>query len=243
MRREIRDQAFTIQTIGVVRSCFVEKFATPRQPGLAPSARAEIELIEPYNRAEMVKGLEGFSHAWIQFLFHETLVEGWKQTVRPPRLGGRRRMGVFATRSPHRPNHLGLSAVRLLGIRSDNNRVVLDVGGVDLLDGTPVVDIKPYLISVDCLPEASVGWLSEDFIKMEVEFSDESAAFCRKYRRRTGRRLAELIGEILEQDPRPASQRDRKHDFGMTLWGVNVRWRVENNVCLVTVCETRPDEE
>ena len=229
---------FTIHTIGVIRSCFVEKFGIPRQPGLAPSACAEIELVEPYNRQEMVQGLERFSHIWIQFLFHETLSEGWKATVRPPRLGGNRRMGVFATRSPHRPNHLGLSAVRLLGIKTGDDRVRLELGGVDLLDGTPVVDIKPYIPYADCLKDASAGWLSDDFIKMSVEFLHEPAEFCREYERTTGRKLARLIEEILEQDPRPASQRDRKHHFGMMLWEVNVRWKIDKERCVVTACQT-----
>lgn len=227
----------SIQPIGIVRSCFVEKFGTPRQSGLAPSAVAEIELLEPFNREEMVKGLELFSHIWVQFLFHETLAEGWKATVRPPRLGGRRRMGVFATRSPHRPNHLGLSALRLLGVNGGDDGVRLEVGGVDLLDGTPVVDIKPYLPYGDSLDDASAGWLTNDFIKMNVAFQPEPAEFCRLYHLTTGRRLAELIEEILAQDPRPASQRDKKHDFGMMLWDVNVRWKIDKGACVVTACE------
>jgi len=234
-------QTVSIQTIGIVRSCFVEKFGTPRQSGLTPSAVAEIELLEPFNRQEMVKGLELFSHIWVQFLFHETFSEGWKATVRPPRLGGRRRMGIFATRSPHRPNHLGLSALRLLGVRRGDGEVRLEVGGVDLLDGTPVVDIKPYIPYGDCLDDASAGWLTNDFIKINVAFHPEPAEFCRFYQRTTGRKLAQLIEEILAQDPRPASQRDKKHDFGMMLWDVNVRWKIDKERCVVTACEMAGD--
>ncbi len=241
MREERILLEFTIHPIGVIRSCFKEKFATPRQAGLAPSASAEIEFIEPYKREEMVKGLERFSHIWVQFLFHEAIPEGWKTSVRPPRLGGRRRMGVFGTRSPHRPNHLGLSAVRLLGIKGGNGRLALEIGGADLIEGTPVVDIKPYIPSVDCLLDASCGWLSEEFITMNIVFLDEAAAFCRDYERRTGRRLSKLIREILEQDPRPASQRDKKHHFGMILWEVNIRWKIENERYVVTSCEIVPE--
>ncbi len=237
MTEERAAPGFTLQPIGVIRSCFKEKFGTPRQAGIAPSAWAEIEFIEPYNRKELVKGLESFSHIWVLFLFHETIAAGWKTSVRPPRLGGRRRMGVFATRSPHRPNHLGLSAVRLLGVSNGNGRLALEIGGADLLDGTPVVDIKPYLPAVDCRQDASAGWLSEEFAAMDVAFIDEAAAFCRDYEHRTGRRLAKLVQEILEQDPRPASQRDKKDRFGMRLWGVNVTWIIENERCLVTNCE------
>ena len=152
---------FSFEPVGVIHSCFKEKFGIPRQPGLAPDARAVLELLPPYNRAEAVRGLEGFSHVWLSFIFHACLGEPWKPTVRPPRLGGNRRLGVFATRSTHRPNPIGLSAVELEKIEAAPGRVLLHLKGVDLLDGTPVLDIKPYLPYSDNIPGALGGFAPE----------------------------------------------------------------------------------
>ncbi len=225
----------SIAVIGYISSCFPEKFGTPRQPGLAPSAPAKLKLVEPYNREEMVRGLETFSHIWVQFLFHQALADGWKTTVRPPRLGGVERKGVFATRSPHRPNFIGLSAVELKKIEFDSG-VELILGGVDLLDQTPVIDIKPYLPSCDCLGQASRGWAHNDFAKLDVLFSRESSAFCRTYEGRTGVSLQQLIREVLAADPRPPSQRGKKETFGMRLGTVNIRWQVNGGTCIVKSC-------
>ncbi|MBT8360797.1 MAG: tRNA (N6-threonylcarbamoyladenosine(37)-N6)-methyltransferase TrmO [Deltaproteobacteria bacterium] len=228
-------EAFDV--IGVITSCFPEKFGVPRQSGLAPAARAKLELHPPYNRVEMVQGLEEFSHIWIQFVFHQSVAEGWKTTVRPPRLGGRKSRGVLATRSPHRPNHLGLSVVRLQGISTAAGTVVLQLGGVDLLDGTPVIDIKPYVPYCDCPAGASDGWLQEDFPVVQIDFLPDPAAFCQDYESKTKRHLTALIQQVLQLDPRPASQRGRRSVFGMILWDVNIRWFVDGNVYTVTACE------
>jgi tRNA-Thr(GGU) m(6)t(6)A37 methyltransferase TsaA len=225
-----------VEPIGMVRSGFKEKFGTPRQAGLVNAAVSTLELLPPFNRPEMVKGLAEFSHIWLQFLFHETFREGWKATVRPPRLGGAERLGVFATRSPHRPNHVGLSAVRLLRIIATGGSVSLEIGGADLLDGTPVLDIKPYLLDRDCIPEASRGWLPEESRSLWVEFSSEAAGFCKEYEKKYNYRLQDLIRETLELDPRPGSQRGRKHQFGMRLYDVNIRWEVEGTRCRVLSC-------
>jgi len=227
----------TMEVIGVVTSCFPEKFGIPRQAGVAPSAPATIELISGFNRKEMVRGLETFSHIWVQFLFHESLLEGWKATVRPPRMGGAERVGVFATRSPHRPNHIGLSAVRLLGVRLSGDSVHLDIGGVDLLDGTPVLDIKPYIPYSDCLEEATRGWLPSPQQEIGVEYSEQAESFCRSYQMSNKRPLARLIREVLVSDPRPSSQKDRRFEFGFLLWDVNVRWKVSGDTFLVIRCE------
>ena len=226
-----------VETIGVIRSCFPEKFGIPRQAGLAPSALATIELLHPYNREEMVRGLETFSHLMVHFQFHLTLEEGWKATVRPPRLGGQMRLGVFATRSPHRPNHLGVSVVKLLGVRTFKSHVELEIAGVDLLDGTPVIDIKPYLPYCDSISDASIGWLDQEFQTMEVVFSDQSRTFCRDYEKNHSRPLRSLITEVLRADPRPASQAGRRKTFGVSLWDVNVCWEVSKDRCLVVACE------
>ncbi len=228
--------------IGFISSCFKEKFGTPRQPGLAPSAAARLQLIEPFNKREMVRGLETFSHVWLQFVFHEALRDGWKTTVRPPRLSGSERKGVFATRSPHRPNFIGLSAVRLDGIDFSDG-VALELSGVDLLDKTPVLDIKPYLRYTDCLTAAGGGWFSRDFSEMKVVFAKSAAQFCKDYQNATGRRLPSLIREVLRQDPRPAAQRDKKPKFAMLLYDVNIEWQVTDGVCRVLSCSrTAPDD-
>ncbi|EGU94921.1 hypothetical protein HMPREF9349_05200 [Escherichia coli MS 79-10] len=137
--------SFQFEQIGVIRSPYKEKFAVPRQPGLVKSANGELHLIAPYNQADAVRGLEAFSHLWILFVFHQTMEGGWRPTVRPPRLGGNARMGVFATRSTFRPNPIGMSLVELKEVVCHKDSVILKLGSLDLVDGTPVVDIKPYL--------------------------------------------------------------------------------------------------
>ncbi len=226
----------TIAPIGVIHSCFTEKFGIPRQSGMVRTATARLELWPPYNRREMVRGLEQFSHIWIHFLFHQTVAEGWKTTVRPPWLGGRQRVGVFASRSPHRPNHLGLSAVRLEAVVQVREKVFLDLSGGDFLDQTPVVDIKPYLPYSDCLASASCGYAHGIPAEVKVIFSVEAAAFCTGYQQETGRNLMQLIREMISQDPRPASQKRRKCGFGMLLWDVNVRWAVAGDFFQVEEC-------
>ncbi len=144
---------FRFAPIGIVRSCFREKFGIPRQPGLAPAARATLELLPPHNQPAAVRGLEDFSHVWLVFVFHGVPASRWQPTVRPPRLGGNRRLGVFATRSPFRPNPIGLSVVALDRIVTGQGRVALHLSGVDVLDGTPVLDIKPYLPYADRVPD------------------------------------------------------------------------------------------
>jgi len=233
----------SLEIIGYMSTCFREKFGTPRQCGLVPSAEGRLRLVEPYCRRETVRGLEEFSHLWLVFLFHEAVSEGWQWTVRPPRLGGRRRLGVFATRSPHRPNHIGLSAVRLLGIETGGGGVTLKLGGVDLLDGTPVLDVKPYLPYSDRLGEATSGWTDTDRAEIPVIFTPAAASFAADYRQRTGRSLLPLIEEVLRQDPRPASQRGRRTRFAMTLWDVNIRWQVTKTCFLVDCCEWLEERE
>ena len=155
----------------------------------------------------------------------------------PPRLGGAQRVGVLASRSPHRPNHIGLSAVRLHRVRVTPQQVALEIGGADLLDGTPVIDVKPYLSQADCLQEASGGWLPEEDTRMAVEFSPEAAAFCSQYEHDTGVKLEAVLRETLGEDPRPASQRGKKHQFGMRFYDVNVRLLCKDASWRVTSCE------
>lgn len=226
-----------ITAIALIHSCFSEKFGIPRQPGMVPAATASLEFLPSFDRPEMVRGLEHFSHIWVQFLFHATIAEGWKATVRPPRLGGKTRVGIFASRSPHRPNHLGLSVVKLERIVNDGKRVTLLLSGVDFLDGTPVLDIKPYIPYSDCPPQASGGYASTPPPQIEVVFSAEVERFCAVYHQKTARNLKELLCQVIGHDPRPVSQKGRKKSFAAVLWGVDVRWTIgADGVAVVEAC-------
>lgn len=178
------DNCYPFRPIGLVRSCYTGKFGIPRQPGLVTAAEARLELFAEFAREEAFAGLEGFSHLWLLFVFHDAIDEGWRPTVRPPRLGGRRKVGVFASRAPHRPNPIGLSAVEFRGFVRGFDRegggqggLALRLGGVDLLDGTPVLDIKPYVPYADCLPQASSGFVPPPTDQeREVVFSPQALA-------------------------------------------------------------------
>ncbi len=228
-----------LRPIGVIHSCFPDKFGIPRQPGLVPEAEARLELLPPYNRVEAVRGLEDCSHVWILFLFHHCLRDDWRPTVRPPRLGGERRLGVFATRAPYRPNPIGLSAVALLGIDNSGGRVELRLGGIDLADGTPVLDIKPYLPYADSLPEARVGFGEAEPADLELAFAPQPEALLAALPQAEGRRLRSLISGLLRQDPRPAHQTGDTagRGFGMRLEGLDIRWECLGNRFLVTRIE------
>lgn len=222
--------SFSFEPVGIVRSCFPEKFGIPRQPGLVREARAVVELDSRAAFAETVRGLETFSHCWVIFAFHDSLDEGWNPTVRPPRLGGSRRVGVFASRSPHRPNPIGISAVRIERIeparKGRGPRV--HVSGVDLLDGTPVLDLKPYLPYSDSFPRATAGWLPPTPARRrrKVTFSPSARAGLRVLESSGYPELRNLIAGLLSQDPRPAHQKD---EFGrvykMRLLDLDVHWR------------------
>lgn len=234
--RKLTEKSGHIIPIGIVHSCFTEKFGIPRQPGMVASATARLELLPPFNRQEMVRGLEQFSHIWVHFCFHETVAEGWKPTVRPPWLGGQKRVGVFATRSPHRPNHLGLSAVRLEAIVWEKGRLFLEISGIDFLDQTPVFDIKPYIPYSDCIPSASCGYAHGEQPVVDIVFSADAEIFCTEYLAKHGRNIRQLIEDLIRHDPRPASQKKNRKNFGMLLWNVNVRWSVEGNRFFIETC-------
>lgn len=219
--------SYRVDVIGVIHSCYREKFGIPRQPGLVKSAVGSVELFPPCDREEMFKDLDMFSHIWLQFLFHENIADGWRPTVRPPWLGGRKRVGVFASRSPHRPNFLGMSVVRYHGLRKEDGRLFVDISELDLMDGTPVFDIKPYVSYSDCVKNADAGFVHFPKSRVFVDFTEEAAAACRRWQKETGNDLLTLIREVLAQDPRPASQRKKQREYGMLLWGVNVRWSAD----------------
>jgi len=217
---------FSFPAIGIIHSCFKEKFGIPRQPGLAPLATAQLELLPPYNERDALDGLEGCSHIWIQFVFHANKREEWKPKVKPPRLGGNKSLGVFATRSPTRPAPIGLSVVKLESIVEIDGKLLLNLSGIDLLDGTPVLDIKPYVPYVDLVPEATNHFASAAPSLVAVEFSNDCADFCGEYRQKHQIELESLIRQILQQDPRPQYQQpEPERIYGMKLLDLDVQWR------------------
>ena len=228
------EAAYTLTPIAHIRSEFREKFGIPRQSGLVPQTRAAIVFEHAYRNPDALRGIEGFSHLWLIWGFSACGQKGWSPTVRPPRLGGNVRRGVFATRSPYRPNALGLSCVRLVGVQPDGPEgPVLTVAGADLLDGTPIYDIKPYLPGVDAHPEAAAG------------FAGPAAAHALTVRDPGGclaalppRQRAALEG-VLQNDPRPGYQRDPARVYGLAFAGYTVRFTVDNDV--LTVLELKAE--
>jgi tRNA-Thr(GGU) m(6)t(6)A37 methyltransferase TsaA len=221
----------TLDPIATVRSCFGGKFGTPRQPGLCPSAWGELIFHPPYRSHEAVRGIEGFSHLWLIFGFHETIEQGWKPTVRPPRLGGNQRVGVFASRSTFRPNGLGLSLVQLEGIDlSAKDAPKLLLGGLDLLDHTPVYDIKPYLPYAESMPDAASGFAREEIPRLTVEVTDEAIGDFSQL----PERAQAVIREALSLDPRPAVRAEESERiFGALLCGRDVRFTVSQGICRI----------
>lgn len=236
---EVPMTTFTFKPIGTIHSCFPEKFGIPRQPGLVPDATAVLEIHRPYQNHEAFRNLELFSHIWILFVFHRCLRTEWKATVRPPRLGGNRRVGVFASRSGFRPNPIGQSAVELVSIEKSPGRISLRLKAVDLLDGTPVLDVKPYLPYADSLPQARNGFAPGPPPKiMAVRFSDEAAQTCRLLEAQSYPRLERLIADLLALDPRPGyAPGSGKRSFGMRLWDLNIRFEIHDNHIEVTSIE------
>ncbi|WP_285275583.1 tRNA (N6-threonylcarbamoyladenosine(37)-N6)-methyltransferase TrmO [Halopseudomonas bauzanensis] len=213
--------SYSFEPIGVMHSCFAEKFAIPRQPQLAPAARGVLELFAPYDKPEAVAGLEGVSHLWLLFVFHAAASGEQHMRVRPPRLGGNKRIGVFASRSTHRPNPIGQSVVRLDGI--EPGRLLLS--GLDLLDGTPILDIKPYVPYADALGDARNSLAESAPPQLPVEWSVTALQQAREQAQRLQQPVQELIEQCLAQDPKPAYQRpDADREYGVRFWDINVRW-------------------
>lgn len=225
-------EQLTMHIIANIHSDFPTKFGIPRQSGLVEELTAKIVFTPDYRVPEAVRGLEDFSHIWLIWQFSKAVREHWSPTVRPPRLGGNTRMGVFATRSPFRPNAIGLSCVRLLKVEPNTPEgPVLTVAGADLMDGTPILDIKPYIPYADCQPEATGGFTDTagDFL-LKVEFPPELLERVPEDRREA------LIG-VLSHDPRPSYQRNAERVYGMEFAGWNVRFRVAGDTLLVVDCE------
>ena len=221
-----------MHVIATMHSAFPAKFGIPRQSGLVEALRSTIVFEPPYRNPDALRGLEGFSHLWLIWSFSQARRKEWSPTVRPPRLGGNTRMGVFATRSPFRPNPIGLSSVKLEVIRQDPDLgPVLQVSGADLLDGTPIFDIKPYLPYTDAHPEAAQGFTAayQDY-RLEVDFPPALLELVDPAQR-------EALTGVLAQDPRPSYQADPARVYGMAFGGLNVRFTVADGVLTVQAVE------
>ena len=230
------DEGYTVHFIGRVHSDFHNKFGIPRQSGLVEELRSVLVFEPPYRDPTALRGLDGFSHLWLLWQFSAAVRQGWSPTVRPPRLGGNTRMGVFATRSPFRPNNIGLSCVRLLEIRQDAAQgPVLVLGGADLMDGTPVLDIKPYLPHADCRPEATGGFAAP--LAARALAVDCPPALLQRL---PAEKRAALLG-VLSQDPRPAYQSDPARIYGFSFAGFEVRFSVRED--RLTVQDILPENE
>lgn len=228
----------TVRAIAHVHSDFPSKFGIPRQSGLAESLQATVVFTPEFRVAEAVRGLEGYSHIWLIWQFSEAVRDTWSPTVRPPRLGGNVRMGVFATRSPFRPNSLGLSCVRLTRVELHPELgPVLHIAGADLMDGTPVFDIKPYAPYADCHPEASGGFTEQTaWQPLEVDFPAQLLLRVPADRR-------QALQEVLAQDPRPSYQRGTARTYGMGFAGLNIRFTVTGSTLHVLSVDALEPED
>ena len=216
-----------MKIIARIRNPYDEKFGVPRQSGLAEEVISTIVFEPEYRVEEALRGIEAFSHLWLIWAFDRTERENWSPTVRPPRLGGNERVGVFATRSPYRPNAIGLSCVRLAGTEKTREGIVLKVAGADLVNGTPIYDIKPYLPYADCRPEATGGFTDRtEKRKVEVAFAPEVLEKLDK-----GDETA--LRSVLKEDPRPAYQDDPERVYGFGFGGKQIRFRVRDGVLTV----------
>jgi len=226
-------QTLEFEPIGYIHSCYQEKFGIPRQPGLVTATKSQLILNKEFDQ-ESVRGLDGFSHIWLQFVFHGNKQQEWKSLVRPPRLGGNKKVGVFASRSTFRPNPIGMSVVELIEINNKKSRVVLSLEGCDLLNNTPILDIKPYLPYVDAIPKALGGFAQEKpDSSLQVYFSDIAAVQCKDASIRLGENIELVISQILALDPKPSYQRNEQNFdriYRMKLYDFDLSWQYcENN--------------
>lgn len=229
----------TITPVGIIHTPFKEKFGIPRQSGLVEEAIGTIELIGSYNSPEAVRDIENFGHLWLIFAFSQNEVGKWSPTVRPPRLGGNKRVGVFASRSPFRPNPLGLSLVKLVEVYKEGSKIYLKVSGVDLLDQTPIYDIKPYLPDIESIPHSDHSWRQGMDHQVEIEIQFSEYAQIQLDKRSDGKEVQALITNLLRQDPRPGHLRDGKNDelkntFAMKLLDFDLCWESNGKKAIIT---------
>ena len=229
----------TLTPVAIIHTPYKEKFSVPRQANLVQDGTGIVELLPPYNTPEAVRGLEQFSHIWLIFQFDKILTGKWQPTVRPPRLGGNQRIGVFASRATHRPNPLGLSKVALKQIECRDGKVLLHLGSVDLVDGTPIFDIKPYVAYADSEPHAQSGFAQEKpQTHLNVIFSEAAQSAVQK-QVKLRPHFQRFITEVLQQDPRPAYQQGQYNEriYGVNLYEFNVRFQFvdESTVCVIDI--------
>ena len=234
------------EPIGILKTCFKEKFGIPRQAGLVKSATGVLKLNDHPFYKNALKGLDQFSHVWVLFVFHKNSSKNWKPSIRPPRLGGAKKIGVFASRSPHRPNPIGISVLRLENIHWDApGGVEVEFSGVDILDNTPILDIKPYLPYADSIPDAKAGWASEPIQRTPVEFSKKALDQIQGLENEFPK-LKQMITEILELDPRPAFQKKqitflteeaKSARFAFLFLNWDVKWMIQDDSFLVLELE------
>ena len=220
-----------MKIIARIRNDYDGKFGVPRQSGLVEEVVSTIVFEPEYRVPEALRGIEDFSHLWLIWAFDRTERETWSPTVRPPRLGGNRRIGVFATRSPYRPNPIGLSCVRLVGVEKGSEGTVLKVAGADLVNGTPIYDIKPYLPYADCRTDAVGGFTDRtEKRRVRVEVPEELAG-------RMSMEMLQALKAVLREDPRPAYQEDPERIYAFEFGGKHIEFKVENGVLNVLSAE------
>ena len=234
--KEDNAQIFQFETIAVIESPYQEKFAIPRQPNLVSAAKGRVILVGEANNSELVRDIAQFSHIWLLFIFHGTQTQGWKPLVKPPRLGGNKKTGVLATRSTFRPNPIGMSVVKLDKVCIENKQTILYISGLDLLNGTPIVDIKPYLPYSDAITDANAGFAqTEPKSALNVSFTKQAQKDVERLINTLDQKyndLILLIEQVLKQDPRPAYKQGKEDDkvYGMRLYDLNIQWELSNLV-------------
>lgn len=236
---------FTYKTIATLRGPYKQKFAIPRQPNLVPEAMGELVFEKEFADANGLRALDQFSHLWLIWHFHETSAQGWSPLVHPPRLGGKEKVGVFASRSPFRPNSIGLSVVRNLGSAEVDGKLALRVGGIDIVDETPILDIKPYVTYADSIADAESGFANEQpgsqrTISFSASAMQDLTASAADYPR-----LRDFIVAVLQQDPRPAWRVQANDDkqYGMTLYDFNIKWQFSGDKIEVKAITSSDDDD
>ena len=236
---------FTYKTIATLRGPYKQKFAIPRQPNLVPEAMGELVFEKEFADANGLRALDQFSHLWLIWHFHETSAQSWSPLVQPPRLGGKEKVGVFASRSPFRPNSIGLSVVRNLGSAEVDGKLALRVGGIDIVDETPILDIKPYVTYADSIADAESGFANEQpgsqrTISFSASAMQDLTASAAEYPR-----LRDFIVAVLQQDPRPAWRVQANDDkqYGMTLYDFNIKWQFSGDKIEVKAITSSDDDD
>ncbi|PMG75388.1 tRNA-Thr(GGU) m(6)t(6)A37 methyltransferase TsaA [Shewanella sp. 10N.286.51.B7] len=236
------EQSFNsqIEAVAICRTPYKQKFGIPRQPGLV-NVRGWVELAPHVNNIDAVRGIEQYSHLWLLFCFHQNLAQGWKNTVRPPRLGGNEKLGVFATRSTFRPNGIGQSVVKLHNVVQRNGKVCLEISGMDLLDGTPIIDIKPYIPFSDAIDNASGGIAQSAPQLIDVQFSQLAENQLAEYSNENKvADLKQVVNDVLAQDPRPAYKKSKADAkiYQVALYDIDIFWHLNNDK--IEVIEIKP---